>query len=404
MKKIVLFVAAVMTFAACAPEMFLDVSSDLATSVSSIKQEGNEFTFSIESNESWAITTDEQTWYSFDVTEGSGSAEVTITVTENDSINPRSATFMVVGATTGAKEFSIVQSGYTPVAQLSELLIEEIFFAKNAVVESGKPDSWAGDQYIKITNTTDHVVYADHLAIAESKLFTQNNLPTTYDPDKRPTHAPVSIVFVIPGDGDDHPIEAGSSILVAATAQDYTTANANSMDLSVADFEWFDNSTVESVQDTDNPDVPNVEIWFTASKTLTSFNMQGNKGYVIARLPKELTAETFLSEYKWVGTESTDFSDFGIGIIDNDIQSAYLFPNEWVLDAVTLSHEDAFTNLVFDSSLDAGYTYCGTTSEATDRYGKAVIRKRDANGKLFDSNNSAVDFTPHTTPSVKIGK
>lgn len=405
MKKLFVLAAALMTMAACTNEdPFLDVSSDLTTSISAVQQSGLTYSFSIETNENWTITTDNQTWYSFDKLEGTGSAEVTITVTENNTVEPRTATFTVATASF-SQEFTITQAGASASSLLSELLIEEIFYAKNAVVETGVPDTFAGDQYIKITNTTDHVVYADRLMIAESYIFTDQSsiCPTTYDPDKRPTHCPVGLVFVVPGDGDDYPIEAGASILVAATAQDYTVANSNSMDLSNVDFEWFDQSTVEGVADTDNPNVDNVEIWFTPSLTLSWFNMQGNKGYLIARVPENVTAESFLADYKWTGMVIEDWSDFEMGMMESEIEKAYLVPNEWVLDAVNIGHDDSYTNLAFDSSLDAGYTYCGSDSYAVDRYGKAVIRKRN-NGVLVDTNNSTSDFTPHTTPSVKIGK
>ena len=83
-----------------------------------------------------------------------------------------------------------------------------------------------------------------------------------------------------------------------------------------------------------------------------------------------------------------------------DVTNAYLVPNSWVLDAVNLIVEEVFYTLSFDTSLDAGYTYCGTTDLDPERYGKAVIRKKDGNGYLVDTNNSASDFIPNTTPSL----
>lgn len=406
MKKVLFFIAAMMSVVACSDdETFFDISSELATSISAVEQSGNQFTFSIESSEAWAITTDGQEWYSFDKLSGNGSAEVTITVEENYSTKPRSASFSVAAGSLQAKEFTITQAGATVAAKVGDLLIEEIFYAKNALESTGAPDSRAGDQYIKITNTTDHVVYADRLAIGESFISTDANsiITVEWNPDKRPTHCPVGLVFVIPGDGDDCPIEAGGSILIAANAQDYTEANPNSMDLSVADFEWFDQSTIEAFQDVDNPEVPNVEIWFTYSASVTTLHMQGSKGYVIAYMPEGVTAESFLEDYKWVGTQTEDWTEFGQGITEDDIEKAYLFPNEWVLDAVNVSHADIYTNLAFDTSMDAGYTYCGATHNAADRYGKSVLRKRDAAGKLVDTNNSTNDFTPSATPTVPKG-
>lgn len=52
----------------------------------------------------------------------------------------------------------------------------------------------------------------------------------------------VDFIFVIPGSGQDHPVQPGESLLLALDASNHTEANPNSFDLSVADFEFYDES------------------------------------------------------------------------------------------------------------------------------------------------------------------
>lgn len=398
MKKTLLIVAALSLFAACSDDPYLNIDAELATGISAVQQSGNTLSFDISSNEDWIITTDGQQWYTFSTLEGHGSATVSIDVQENYSIKPRSAKFAITSESF-SEEFSLAQLGATAQAEAGELLIEEIYYTKTLDNTTGKVASLSQDQYIKITNTTSHVVYADRMAFIGSYILSSQGIPTTYNPDVRAEQSPVNMVFVVPGDGDDHPIEANSSIIIAAGAQKFEIGS-NVVDLTIADFEWYDNSTVSAVVDTDNPAVTNLDIWFTYSASVTTLHQQGYKSYAIAYIPENITIEDYLADYKWIGTESSDYSEYGIGIIDSDIEDAYLIPNSWIIDAVNISHPDDFTDLPFHQSLDAGYAYCGTTNTTASRAGKSVIRKRNANGVLVDTNNSTNDFNHNSTPSL----
>ncbi len=398
MKKALLYVAALFIFAACSDDPYLNIDAELATSISAVQQNGNTISFAISSNEDWIITTDGQQWYTFSALEGHGSATVSIEVEENHSIKPRSARFSITSESF-SEEFPLAQLGATAQAEPGELLIEEIYYTKTLDKTTGKVASLSQDQYIKITNTTSHVVYADRLAFIGSYILSHNGTPTTYNPDVRDKQSPVNMVFVVPGDGDDYPIEANSSIIIAAGAQKFEIGS-NVVDLTSADFEWYDNSTVTTVVDTDNPSVPNLEIWFTYSASITTLHQQGYRSYAIAYIPESVTAEDYLANYKWTGTKIQDYSKYGLGIKESEIKDAYLIPNSWIIDAVNISHPNDFTDLPFHQSLDAGYTYCGTKNTVADRSSKSVIRKRNASGALVDTNNSTNDFNHSSEPSL----
>lgn len=323
--------------------------------------------------------------------------DIVLTVARNTTADFRTAE-VVVKASEGDELMTVTVSQSWRNAEPGEFLIEEIFFTGNVIESTGKVDSKNPNQYYKITNNTDEVLYADGLAIMESKI--NSVLTYTYPVDIRPTHTGVQTVYLIPGDGDDVPVEPHGSLLIANNAQNYLTANPNlGMDLSVADFEWYDEST-NAVKDVDNPEVPNLDRWYTYSASFTYLHDRGFTGHAIAFFPPTLTVDEFLENYKWEGTY---INHTAVGDFEMNISKAYKIPNSWVLDAVNLSVEEVFYTLSFDTSLDAGWTHCGSIDRDPNRYGKSVRRKADANGRLVDTNNSTADFTPDATPSVPIG-
>ena len=49
-------------------------------------------------------------------------------------------------------------------AKNGEFVIEEIYFTGTALPETGSPDKYQGDQYIKIRNNTDEMCIRDRLS------------------------------------------------------------------------------------------------------------------------------------------------------------------------------------------------------------------------------------------------
>lgn len=485
MKKLILFAAAALAMTACSgDDPYLDVSPELATKISAIQAVGDKYQFSIETDEDWYITTDNQTWYSFDKMSGTGSATVTITVEQHLDTKPRTADFSISTASL-QRSFTITQAGpavptdpsetvlkvrmlggdkqvavpegynYNVVipdqaqswitvaekaegsltlnfarnttdevreaeielttseneplasvavsqswrnAEPGEFLIEEIFCTGNIIPSTGKVDTYAGDQYFKITNNTDEVLYADGLFIMETKI---NSVSTfEYIVDIRDEYTGIQCAYCIPGDGDDVPVQPHASLLIANNAQNNLEANPNGMDLSGADFEWYDEST-NSSKDVDNPEVPNLEKWYTYSLSFWYLHNRGYSSYALAFFPPSLTCEDFIENYKWEGQY---ISHTLVGDFTMNISSAYKIPNSWVIDAVAQSVKDGVYWLPFSTSLDAGYTYVCLVDSDPDRYGKAVVRKKNDDGTLVDTNNSTMDFEPCATPSVPIGQ
>lgn len=281
------------------------------------------------------------------------------------------------------------------VAVSSNFVIEEIYYTGSTY--PGTTKTYIGDQYFKITNNSDELLYADGLTIAESTFMTTNKYD--YTPNLMDKKVAVQAIYKVPGNGKEYPIEAGKSIIIADKAIDHIaeTGIPTTFDLSKADFEWYDESSVPSVQDTDNPDVPNLDKIYSYSRSIWIVSQQGNRAYLLLRMGTD--TEDFLKNYE----ESYKYVH---PATNKEITSkSYFVPNEWILDAVNLSPKDKYAWLVTDTSLDAGYTQCGENSKDPNRYGKSVRRKvshinEKGRSVLQDTNNSSEDFIPTSNPSL----
>lgn len=96
-------------------------------------------------------------------------------------------------------------------------VLSEIFFTGTLTAE-GK--QYTNDQYVVITNNSTETLYADGLALLESSFLSTNNYQ--YVPDTNNDVFAVGAVYVIPGNGQDHPVEPGKSITIAVNAINHT--------------------------------------------------------------------------------------------------------------------------------------------------------------------------------------
>ena len=159
-------------------------------------------------------------------------------------------------------------------AKGNDFIIEEIFFAGTATPE-GK--QYFGDQYIKLYNPTDRVLYADGLVLADSEFLTVTK--RDYTPNIMAEAFTAGSMVQIPGTGTQYPVQPGASIVIAEQGINHKENNPNSIDLSKADFENFYPPKVKDVDGvgvTNNINLHGIFI----------FNNRGNRSYVIARFPE----------------------------------------------------------------------------------------------------------------------
>ena len=268
-------------------------------------------------------------------------------------------------------------------------VISEIFYTGTSTPE-GK--SYSGDQYIIITNNSDVTLYADSIAVLESAFLTTTK--QDYDPDIMSTHFSVQACYMIPGNGKSVPVEPGQSLKLAINAINHTTEQPNSIDLSNADFEFYDETSNPNFTDPDGA-APNLDKWYCYTATIYQFHSRGFNSMAIAKM--QTSKEDWLENYVYDATYLFVFGDFSKEMTKSGI---YKVPNEWILDGVNLSVESVREWNVLDASIDVGWTYCGKVDRDETRFNKSVIRKQDANGKYVDTNNSTNDFIPEAAASL----
>lgn len=274
-----------------------------------------------------------------------------------------------------------------------DLIIAEIYFA-GSLQPSG--NGYLGDDYIKLYNNTDHVIYADGLTFWESEFLTTENLSPV--PDIRETAVSVHSLYTVPGDGTKYPVAPGEYLLIADNAIDHRVSNPNSIDLRHAALEWYDVSTSPTQVDLDNPEVPNMDKWYCYTQTIFFLHNRGFRAFGLARIPVD--KDTYLSENRY----TFDYELVTAAGVFPMQRDSYRLPNEWVVDAVNCSVQAKYAWNVTSPALDCGWTYCGTVDNDKTRYFHAVRRKLlriEADGRvvLKDTNNSAVDFNGHVVPS-----
>ena len=270
------------------------------------------------------------------------------------------------------------------------MVIEEIFFTSSTF--SGTQRPYSDDQYLILTNNSDHLIYADSLAIVESKF--QSDMQWELTPNLMKDAITVSWLYLIPGDGTSVPVEAGQSLLIALNAKDHTLINSNSIDLSGAQFEFYDVSPNTEFFDEDNPGATNLIKWYSDLWSYTMLNNKGSKSYGIVRMHSDY--DTFIESnyYKYTYVVNAAWGTY------ESSGDGYYIPNSWVIDWVNLAIQNEWAWNVASPSLDSGWTYCAETSSDKSRYGLSVIRKRDESSKLVDTNNSTNDFLPRQKPSL----
>ena len=292
-----------------------------------------------------------------------------------------------------AAGFKLVLPVYLSVDK-DDFIFEEIFFTGT---RRASGSSYIGDTYFKIYNNTDHVLYADGLAICESKF--KSTQFYTYTPDIRQDEMKVHAIYVIPGNGTEHPVAPGESLVICDTGIDHRISNPNSFDLSDADFEWYDESTNPSHTDIDSPTVPNLDKWYCYTLTVFVPHNRGFSSFALARIP--IGKEAYLSDY-YYDYEYTIYVPAGTFPMSG---SAYRLPNEWIVDGVNCSVETDRQWNVLPPSIDAGWTHCGAMDFDENRFFKSIRRKMlyltdDGIRVLKDTNNSTADFNPDCVPSL----
>jgi len=374
-----------------------------------VRRRGGEISVSVPSHAIGYNVEISEPWISV-VEKKTGSLKLRIS--ENLTAESRRSSVKVMSAGGDAEIVNVsVEQSWRDI-EPGEMLIEEVFFTGSPLPSTGVPNGKNKDQYFRLTNNTDEVLYADRLLIIESK---NANAGQTWKEFKNPIineYCEAGTVMCVPGGGADVPVAPGESLIIASNGINYREGysasdptmkvemNPDGIDLSVADFEWYTQST-NSVIDIDVPEVPNMDMWFCYTLSILNLHDRGFQSYAIAQPPVTVGKEEFMAGYNWAGAEY--ISHTLAGDFDMTLDKVYKVPNSWVIDAVMCTVPSINQTRQFSETLDSGWTWASPQNIDKDsrRYGLSVRRNRAADGRLIDTNNSLTDFTPNATPSIR---
>lgn len=273
-------------------------------------------------------------------------------------------------------------------------VISEIFFTGTKMPEGNA--TYDEDKYMKITNNSNEVMYADGLSLVQTHFQAIDK--HDYTPDIREEAMVVDFVTVIPGDGNKYPIQPGETFIICQSAIDHSKTNKNSFDLSQGKFEWLSYAASFASESPNNPNIPDMIPYFTGSENGV-WSMDNTGTYTLAIVKIPVTKDEYLKDYKHSYSWMFVFENYKIETKENH----YKIPNSWVLDAVNLSTEDEYQWNPISTTLDAGWTFCSKVKNDEARYGLSVIRKsKTENGRIVytDTNNSTNDFEPKASASL----
>lgn len=287
----------------------------------------------------------------------------------------------------GLKQFDIFSPIVDTIALIAcktnAFIIKEFYYS-GCLTPAG--NQYLSDQFVEIYNNSSLLQYADGISLFEHESYSLEENYWTFLQDT----IVARMLWTIPGEGTDVPVQPGTSIVLARDGvnhQDDSLGNPLCpVDLSHADFEFW----VESVTggDIDGPFADNlIEDLFTFRGSDVCFHTRGGSAIALVLIPGNDEDRKNFIKNNLIRKVSTSTRYYG------------RIPNEYVLDAVEVTWDDAHAIYKrFPIELDAGYTYV----EAGSRSGKCVRRKVkeiiDGRYVYQDTNNSTEDFLKDADP------
>ncbi len=278
----------------------------------------------------------------------------------------------------------------------ADFVIKEVYYV-------GAGDNYASlfkDQFIEIFNNSGETLYADGLHVASLYGQADDNADVNYatvlDIEE---NVYAEFIYVIPGNGTEHPVEPGKSIVICLNAMNFKESNMSpdmAQDLTGADFELYSidylvergrDASSAGYWDFNNPDVPNVELAYL--NNVLSFPLIDiyGPGIVIFRPETEIDYHENTITY----TTVHDADDMEYILVP--------IPVESIIDGVEIlktSNEGDWKRI--PSSIDASFHYINPdalasyTSESSVRKVDEEATRKLGRVVLMDTNNSYNDF------------
>ncbi len=254
------------------------------------------------------------------------------------------------------------------------ILISKIYSAGS---KDSKNKNYLAGRYIELYNNSDEEVDIAGLYLG---LIETNSTPA-YTIGLVPDTIFMKQIFRIPTD-KPYMVAPGQSIIITNSAIDHTQTAMNAFEYNLleSDFEAKD----QQGKTTNNPDVPALELIYTAYAALSNMNLSqgGPGGIVIFETDEDVSTWELVYNYgktsgnKWMKLPTKYIVD-GVDVLKNSAQTGV----------------DANLKRLYDY-IDAGYAYINAASGYNGEvmYRKVLSTTEDGRQILSDTNNSLTDF------------
>ena len=254
------------------------------------------------------------------------------------------------------------------------ILISKIYSAGS---KDSKNKNYLAGRYIELYNNSDETVDIAGLYLG---LIETNSTPA-YTLGLVPDTIFMKQIFRIPTD-KSYMVAPGQSIIITNSAIDHTQTAMNAFEHNLinADFEAKD----QQGKTTNNPDVPALELVYTAYAAISNMNLSqgGPGGIVIFETEEDVVNWPLAYNYgktsgnKWMKLPAKYILD-GVDVLKNTAQTGV----------------DANLKRLYDY-IDAGYAYINSASGYNGEvmYRKVQSTTEDGRKILSDTNNSLSDF------------
>lgn len=300
------------------------------------------------------------------------------------------------------------------------LLVQEVYYGGTYFSRTYKdkvyPQNYDEDKYIKICNPTSKTIYLDNYALATHFFNPTQRIELREEYNFIKTHFGVSAMVLFGGNGTQHPLLPGASVLIARKAIDHKAEKLKELeddgespedyqrldqllDLSEADFQWT--SKDEASSKAKEMQLCYAQGEWEKEKMGSGFDISSKCVIALIKLDEtpENIKKAFLEQAASTKAAKAEQPRYYMNISyktgghHNNESHLLILPYKWVEDAVTICPNTEFKWALVDPKIDNGHKGVQEASnEKVEKFaGKALTRRFDGN-KFVDDNNSTSDF------------
>ena len=279
-------------------------------------------------------------------------------------------------------------------AKSGNIIFKEIYYSGSK--NSQKGSTYFRDQYYELYNNSNQVQYLDGLCIGNLIPVNATSNKYTWDRPDADKYVYFESIWQIPFDRENpdnklYPLQPGESVILAQMAVDHTGEKFNPdspVDLSGAEFEFY----LKTTANTFDSDALNMVAAFWKKSASTAQWMPTINGPAVAIFYPDEQMAALMYDPNYEQLYSSTW------VIGNKTSNGKDVPIDCIIDAVELMlNETKITQKRMPAILDAGAAWTGGTYNAKS-VGRKVMDVVNGRAVYQDTNNSLEDFQIYDNP------